>query len=985
MNLASDFEVQFSGFHDLMKFRVREILLVSSLYDAFVLEEDGRLAERIFSEYLDLNLHFIPRIYKVSTAEEALRALQNQAFDLVITMARISDMNPIEFGQRVKEMDPEKPVVLLTYDVIDPVLLEKIREVKSIDKVFYWSGESKILLAIIKYVEDLKNVPYDAPAGVQVILIIEDSPKFYSLFLPYIYTEIMTQTRLLISDGVNDLHRMLRMRARPKILMAESLEDGLNIYEAYKHNLLGIISDVRFPNQGVLDAQAGLLLAEKVKSEVSDLPILLQSSDDKARQRAEQLNATYLNKSSPNLGLELKNFILHNFGFGEFIFRHQDGTEICRARNLTEFTSKIPTIPIESLEYHARRNHISIWLRARTEFELADELRPIQVSDFSDAEEMRNFILKALQRRIDQLQLGVIKDFGSSQYYADNTFIRIGSGSLGGKGRGLAFINALLANSAAFGKFPDIDIKTPQTFVLGTEVFEEFMEMNNLQEFAVNCRDEEKIAARFLDGKFPANITHDLFALLEKISYPLAVRSSSLLEDSQLLPFAGMYRTYMIPNNHVDLRVRAGQLLDAIRLVYASVYFQNPKEYVKNSGFRIEEEKMAVIIQQVAGVHYGQSFYPVISGVAQSYNFYPISHMKPEDGIVHLAMGLGKIITDGEQIYRFSPAYPQMNLPYSSALEYVKNSQSSYLTLDIGKPGLKVQLDENFSLKKLEISEAENDGTLFFIGSSYSPEDGRIQDSLHINGPRVITFANILKYNIFPLSDLLQNLLSLGKTAFGTHVEIEFAINLYKKNTKKPEFYILQIRPMIAGNENYEVSVDSMDPRTSLCFSNHAIGNGIFRNIFDLIYVKPEDFDISKSDRIAMELDELNQSLDEEQRNYILLGFGRWGTADPWLGIPVEWHNISQAKVLIETSLGDFNIEPSSGSHFFHNLISLRLGYFSIRKMGETEHISWDWIRRQPAYRETKFLRHLRFEHPFVVKIDGRTSTGLILKPNGQI
>ncbi len=982
MTITHDFEPQFSGFHDLMKFRVREILLVSSLYDAFVLEEDGRLAERIFSEYIDLNLHYIPRITKVTSAEEAFNALKRQSFDLVITMARISDMNPIEFGRKVKEYDPDKIVVLLTYDIMDPILLKNIRRVKSIDKIFYWTGESKILLAIIKFTEDMKNVEKDARAGVQVILVIEDSPKYYSMFLPSIYAEIMTQTRKLISDGVNDLHRMLRMRARPKILMAETFEEGIKYYEKNMHNLLGIISDVRFPRNGVLDKEAGFILARKVKAEVPDLPILLQSTNPQSQAKAEKCSATFLNKNSPNLILELRNFMLSHFGFGDFVFRYPDGTEIDRVKNLSEFAERIQSIPAASLNFHASRNHISIWLRARTEFELADELRPKQVSDFGNVEELRNYIFKAAQNLLIRLQMGVIKDFGSLQIYKDNSFIRLGSGSLGGKGRGIAFINSMLANTKIFEKYQNIEIKTPQTFVLGTEVFEEFLEINHLQEFAVTADDDDAIAKRFLQGSFPARIRDNLSSMIGKIEYPLAVRSSSLLEDSQLLPFAGMYRTYMIPNNHPDSQVRLQQALDAIRLVYASAFYRDPKEYVRNTDYRIEEEKMAVIIQQMAGIQFGDTFYPVISGVAQSYNFYPFSHLRPEDGIAHLGLGLGKIIVDGEHIYRFSPAFPHTNPPFGSPLEFVNNSQNSYYALSLARPQIQIQKDEMFSLNKLNISRAEKDGTLFYVGSSYSPQDETIQDTLAIKGPRVITFANILKYDIFPLADILTDLLKLGKNAFGTHVEVEFAINLYKSQDRKPEFYILQIRPMVANNENSEVSIEDVAAKELLCWSDHAVGNGIFKELHDLIYIDPEKFDIAKSDHIAREVEELNHLCEEERRNYILMGFGRWGTADPWLGIPVDWHQISRAKVLIESNLGSFKIEPSLGSHFFHNLVSLRLGYFHIKENGANEGIAWNWIKSQSTVRLTEHLAHVRFNKPLIVKIDGRTSRGVIYRPD---
>lgn len=981
MSMNADYEPQFSGFHDLMKFRVKEILLVSSLYDAFVLEEDGRLSERIFSEYVDLNLRFIPRIKRVSTAEHAFEVLKKKKFDLIITMTRIADMNPLEFGKRVKELEPDLPVILLTFENLDPRFLEKIRQERSIDNVFYWAGDTKILLAIIKYVEDKINVEEDCKAGVQVILIIEDNPLFYSMFLPIIYTEIMTQTRNLISEGVNDLHRLLRMRARPKILLAETYEEAIEIYEANKQNLLGIISDIRFPRSGELDPNAGFILVQKVRSEVPDLPVLLQSNEDKYADMARGYGAFFLNKNSENLLSELRQFILWNFGFGDFVFRYPDGREIGRARNLMEFEKMIRLIPEESLEYHSVRNHISIWLRARTEFELANDIRPKKVSDFRNINELRNYIANAIRRLINKNQFGVVTDFGHSKLDLDNAFIRLGNGSLGGKGRGIAFMNALLAQTNFDEKYPRVKIKIPHTFAICTEVFEEFVEKNDLLNFAINVNDDLAIARKFKSCELPVAIVKDLRTLLEKVTYPLAVRSSSVLEDSPTMPFAGLYKTYMIPNNHPDINVRLRQLSDAIKLVYASVYYKAPKEYVRNTAYRIEEEKMGVIIQQLGGEKYGEHFYPVVSGVAQSYNYYPTSQLRPEDGIVHMALGLGKSVVDGEKIYRFSPAYPGKNQPYSSPAEFLKKSQSHFYALHLANTAVELDLDEEITLRQLDLSCAEEDGVLYFVGSSYSVNDQAIRDTLAHPGPRVVTFANILKYGIFPLSEILMDLLELGKKSFGTHVEIEFALNLYREKRRLPSFLFLQIRPLVAGGESAEVVLDSIPQEEVFCASEHALGNGVYKELYDLVYVDPETFNSAQSRQIAREIEWINQQFIQENRNYVLIGFGRWGTADPWLGIPVKWDQVSQARVLVESSLDHFSVEPSQGSHFFHNLVSLRLGYLHINRFGDQEFIIWPWLKRQPIFRKTEHVCHVRFSSPVIVKIDGRSSRGVILKP----
>ncbi|MEN8153352.1 MAG: PEP/pyruvate-binding domain-containing protein [Acidobacteriota bacterium] len=980
-DLSTDYEPQFGIFHDLIKFRVREILLVSSYYDAFILEEDGRLSERIFSEYVDLNLRFIPRIVRVSSAAEALKVLEKSSFDLVITMTRLADMDPLEFGEKVKQIIPGLPVVLLTYDWVPTDNLIKFRDSGMIDKVFYWTGDTKILLAIIKFVEDLKNVDNDIKLGVRIILVIEDSPRYYSLFLPLIYSEIMTQTRSLISEGVNDLHRMLRMRARPKILLAETYEQGKIIYKKYKNNLLGVISDVRFPRKGDIDINAGFKFAKKIKSEIPDLPFLLQSSNPANREIAYNKGLDFLNKYSSNLLEDLQIFIMNNFGFGDFIFRDITGKELGRAANLHQFIKMIDIVPDESLEFHAGKNHISIWLRARTEFETAEILRPIKVTDFDNISGIRRFIKNEIQKLIAKNQYGVITDFGHVKFDSENSFVRLGSGSLGGKARGIAFINAMLAKKKLDSLFEGVEIKTPHTFVVCSEIYEQFIKENNLQKFAIKENNNEKIAKKFLRAKLPVEIVKDLKTLLDNINYPMAVRSSSLLEDSQLLPFAGLYSTYMLPNNNPEKKKNLKQLTDAIKLVFASVFFKDPKEYVKNTNFRIEEEKMAVIIQQIVGHEYRNKFYPVFSGVAQSYNFYPISHMEPEDGVVQLALGLGPIIVEGGQVYRFSSKYPQMNPPFSSASEFHKKSQYYFYGLDLSDKNLEIFNGEKFSLKQYSLDESEKDGTLFFVASTFSTQDNAVKDTIAVKGPRIVTFANILKYNIFPLSDILNEILKIGRESFGSHIEIEFAVNLYKGKERKPEFNLLQIRPMVTAGEKIEIEEEKLKKEEIICSSVHPLGNGRINDLSDIVFINPEKFDISKSRTIASEIGNINNKLMDEGKRYILIGFGRWGTSDPWLGIPVEWHQICGAKVIIESNIRDFKIDPSQGSHFFHNMISLQMGYFHINDSLKDEFINWNWLMEQKPYNETSFIKHIRTEVPFPVLIDAKSSRGVVLKP----
>lgn len=984
MALYTDFQRSFSGFHNLMRYRVREILLVSSLYDAFVLEEDRGLSEVIFSQYIDLNLRFVPRITRVSSAEEALQAMQTRTFDVVLTMARLSDMDPEEFGRRVKEMDPQKPVILLTTEVLSPDLLARFRRARSIDKIFYWLGDSKILLAIIKYVEDYGNVASDAAAGVQVILLVEDNPKFYSMFLPMMYTEVMTQTQTLISESINDYQRLLRMRARPKILLAETYEEAMEIFEAYRQNVLGIVSDIAFPREGAVDNEAGYRLLGVTKTEVPDLPVLLQSDNLTDRDSVLSHNAHFLDKNSPNLLQDLRSFIMMNLGFGDFVFRDPDGVEIARAPNLQEFERLLYEVPPESVEYHARRNHISIWLRARTEFDLADELRPKKVSDFSSVKAMVDYLAEAVGNLLERNRAGNITDLSSYTKGADIAFIRIGSGSLGGKARGIAFVNAILSRSDIPERYEGVYIRTPMTFVVCTDAYEAFLAENDLQRFAIETDDDAEIARVFVEAMLPEDIELHLRKIVEQVEMPLAVRSSSVLEDSQNLPFAGLYATYMLPNNHPDVEVRLKQLADAVKMVYASVFYQAPKEYVRNTYYRIEEEKMAVIVQELAGEQHGDIFYPVVSGVGQSHNFYPTEPIKPSDGLCHVALGLGKTIVDGENIYRFSPRFPKRNPPYSSTGEFLKMSQSHFYALDLSRTDIEVEADEGFSLRRLDLPRAEEDGTLFYVASTFSRHDGRIRNTIAVEGPRILTFANILKNRIVPLSDILTELLELGKASFGTDVEIEFALNIHgTREQASAQFFFLQIRPMVVGRETVEVSTENVDADHVVAVSNQAMGNGLFEEIYDLVYVDPDRFDVGRSVEVAREVGQLNRKLAEENRRCILIGFGRWGTSDRWLGIPVDWGQISSAQVIVESDLGEFRVDPSQGSHFFHNLISLRLGYFHIRGGRSEEYILWDWIRDLPVAEETHFVRHVRLDRPFSAKIDGRSSRGVILKPDG--
>lgn len=976
-----DLKARFSGVHDLIKFRVTEILLISTVYDGFVLEEDGGLAEQIYHQFSDLSLPFIPRIHRVSGQEEALEELATRPIHLIITMSRISDMESFEFEKSIKAAYPDIPIVMLSYDRLTPDMIAIIRNHPCIDRAFHWSGDSKILLAIIKYIEDAKNVEEDSKQGVQVILLVEDSPIYYSRILPIIYTEILTQTRHLLLHAMNVNHGLLRIRLRPKILLAESYEEAMSIIYTYRNNLLGVISDVRFPKDGAINPTAGFELARQVRALISNFPVLLQSEEIQHAAQARAINVHFLDKNSPNLLHELRTFILENYGFGPFVFRYPDGRAIDEASDITNLERIIRDLPEESLYYHAVNNHFSRWFRARTEFEVADKLRLVDATDVYNIADIRTYILNVLNAYFQRYQSGVILDFeGLSKKDMENAFIKLGTGSLGGKARGIAFINSMITKAFLTDKYEDIKVKVPRSFVICSDIFEKFIEDNNLYNFTAQAPAEEVIAQEFVKCDLPPSIQENLRVLTQVITCPLAVRSSSILEDSRVLPFAGIYKTYIVPNSHANPEIRYKQLCDAVKLVYASVFYAAPMQYAGNADIRIEEEKMAVLIQELVGESYGDRYYPAISGVAQSYNFYPYYPMTPEEGTVSLALGLGKSIVEGEQVYRFSPDHPKMNPLFASPEDYLKKSQNGFYALNL-KTSAETALcaDDACNYEKLPISQADADQSLDYVGSTYSPENDCIYDNVNQPGPKLVTFAPILKYNRLPLTSIIKDFLNLGKQAFSANIEIEFAVNIPKDKNKPKEFYFLQIRPMVVGREAVQVKID--DRRDAWCFSHRTIGNGFYSNIHDIIFVDPETFKLQDSDQIASEIGELNSLLFKEGRRCILIGFGRLGTSDRWLGIPLTWAQMSQARIVVEADRKELRPEPSLGSHFFHNLTATNMGYFHIQYENDAEaQLDWEWLLQQTVWKQTKYVKLVRRDEPFLVKIDGRNFNGIIYK-----
>ncbi|MCB0750823.1 MAG: histidine kinase, partial [Ignavibacteriae bacterium] len=944
-----------------MKYKIRDILLVSSLYDNYLFEEDGRLYELIREEYHTLNLSHTPEITHVTTGVEGIELVRGKnSFDLIITTMHIEDMHVTDFAKRVKKVDPEMPIVLLAYDNQERKEIKHSPDSHVFDRFFIWQGDYRLLMGIIKYIEDKKNIEHDTSVvGVQAIILVEDDVKFYSTYLPLIYTQVFKQSQRLISEGVNTSHRFLRMRARPKILLCTTYEEAWDYFTKYQKFILGIISDVNFPHEGVKDPEAGLKFAKKVKELQDDIPILLQSSQAAHASMAEEIQATFLQKTSPTLLADLKNFLISNFGFGDFVFKIPDGTEVGRAKNLKALGEQLAIISDESILYHSERNHFSNWLKARTEFWLARHFRPKKISDFNSVNELRNDLISNIKYYQELRQRGTVTEFDRETFDPKNSFARIGGGSMGGKARGLGFINSLITNYDIEDKFDGVEIYVPSAVVLATEVFDSFMEENNLLNFSLSASDDKVIISNFLEAeKFPSDVILKLIEFLNLIKTPLAVRSSSLLEDSQFQPFAGVYQTYMIPNKDADLDVRLDELLQTIKLVYASTFVQKAKDYLKATSYRLEEEKMAVIIQKLVGSQHSERFYPDISGVAKSYNFYPIAPQTSQDGIALVALGLGKTVVEGGNTVRFCPKYPKHLMQFFSSKEITKHAQQDFFALNVeGKLYTGTNEMPNNLVAKYNLTVSEKDNTLFYTGSTYSPENDAVYDGISRPGTRVVTFAPILKHNIFPLPQILELILNFGTYGMGTQVEIEFALNMSLPKGELKEFAILQMRPMVMTREASNIEFDNVEKERIICSSKKVLGDGIYDNIYDVIVVNRDTFERSKSQEIAYEISKINSKLVKEERPYILIGVGRWGSTDPWLGIPVTWDQISGASIIVESGFKDFSVTPSQGSHFFHNITSFGIGYFTNETEDEESYIDWDWLTKKEPIEEFKYTK----------------------------
>jgi len=979
-----DAERLFERFENLMPFQVHDILLVSSLYDSFILREDGRLNELLIDESLELNLQQIPGITQVSSGAEALALARAQPrFNLIVTNLEVGDMDAAQLAHKVKAAGLDVPVVVLAYDYREIKNFLARSPVSDLEGVFLWQGNIRILISIVKYIEDKRNVLHDTRTiGVPVILVVEDNIRYYSSFLPALYTELITQSRRVIREGLNVAHKLVRMRARPKILLASNYEDAVREVLKYRDYLLGVVSDIEFPLGGELSTEAGFELARMVRKTVPDVPIVLQSSRTEFRAPAHAEGFSFLRKRSPTLLRDLRRFLTEQAGFGDFVFRLPDNTEVARAADLNELEERLAEVPLESIAYHSERNHFSRWLRARTEFALAQKLRPRKVSDFPTVEDLRHDLIESIaEYRSEQSQV-LIGDFNPSTFKStDNYFLRIGGGSLGGKARGLAFVRHLLHDNRVARRFPGVRIAVPPSVVLATDIFDRFLSENNLLDFAMNATDDAEILQRFLAASLPASLRDQLLAFLSEVHYPLAVRSSSLLEDSQYQPFTGVYETFMLGNQDSDLVIRLEQLMEAIKRVYASTFSVHAKAYVRATPYRLEEEKMAVILQQVVGTIHDKRFYPDFSGVVRSHNFYPVPPMSFADGIAAVALGLGRAVVDGGKCLTFCPRYPRNLVQFSSVEDILANSQREFWALDLGHAGR--GRDPLADLRELRfgLEAAESDGTLHNLGSTYSLDNNVIYDGLSRPGTRIVSFAPVLKHGVFPLAAILEQLIRIGEDAFGRPVEAEFAVCLPKNPADSAEFGFLQIRPLVLSREGEELRMEDVSPERLVCHSTKALGNGRIEDLRDLVVVDFHRFERGRSQEVAEGVAHLNAKLSELGTPYMLIGVGRWGSNDPWLGIPVEWDEISGARVIIEAGFRDFRVTPSQGSHFFQNLTAFQVGYLTVNPDAGEGFVDWRWLEAQPAVEERGCVRHLRFDKPLVVVMNGRTSQGMIFKP----
>ena len=970
-----------TSFASLMNKRIYNILLIATKYDAFMLEDDGRVDEQIFNEYTSLNLSYPPRFTHVTTEAEALAELSSREYGLIICMPNMDHSDIFATANEIKRRYPEIPIVVLTPFSKEVSKRVANEDLSAIDYVFSWLGNSELLLAIIKLIEDKMNAPDDTKSvGVQIILLVEDSIRFYSSALPHLYKFVLEQSQEFSKEALNAHQQNLRMRGRPKILLARTYEEAIDIFETYKNNTLGIVSDMSFMHDGRKDQFAGYKFGQYVRRTGLIVPFILESSEDNNSVYAHELNASFIRKNSKSYPQDLRKEIMDNFGFGDFvIINPQTKKEIMRIKDLKDLQNKVFLIPDDSLVYHLSRNHFSRFFYSRAMFPPAEVLKDVDVSDYSNMDEARQLIFDLIVQYRRMKNSGVVAIYQKDRYDEYSNFARIGDGSLGGKGRGLAFIGTMIKRNPQLDT-DNFSINIPKTVVICTDIFDEFMESNKLYPLALSDIDDEQILKYFLRASLPSRLIEDLMAFFDVVHGPIAVRSSSLLEDSHYQPFAGIYSTYMVPKieeKYEMLRV----LSDAVKAVYASVFYRDSKAYMTATSNLIDQEKMAVVLQEVIGTKYGNRYYPMISGVTRSLNFYPIGDEKAEDGIVNLALGLGKYIVDGGQTLRFSPRHPHSILQLSTLDFALRETQTQFYALDLNNLTQTFSVDDAFNLLKLTVKDADEDGALRYIVSTFDPMDQVIRDGYYPGGRKIISFVNILQHDVFPLADTIDKILKISQEEMGRAVEIEFAVKTNPDDFHQATLYLLQIRPIVDSKEVMDEDLSVVKKEDTILQSTSVLGHGIVNDVTDVIYVKTGAFNSSNNPQIAREIEKMNRQFSDTEKNYVLVGPGRWGSSDPWLGIPVKWPHISNARVIVECGLKDYRIDPSQGTHFFQNLTSFGVGYFTINPFKNDGWFDEAYLDAIPALEETEFLRHVRLDRPMVIKMDGRRSLGVVLKP----
>lgn len=968
-------------FANLMNKRIYNVLLIATKYDAFMLEDDGRVDEQIFNEYTSLSLRYPPRFTQVTTEEEALNELKNRNFELIICMPNMDNRDIFAAATEIKVHYPNIPIVVLTPFSKEVSKRMANEDLSAIDYVFSWLGNSELLLAIIKLIEDKMNAPDDtASVGVQIILLVEDSVRFYSSALPHLYKFVLEQSQMFAKEALNEHQSMLRMRGRPKIKLARTYEEAVRIFDQYRDNMLGIISDMSFMRDGAKDPYAGYKFGQYVRKTGLIIPLVLESSESSNAVYAKELNASFIDKNSKSYPQDLRASIMRRFGFGDFvIIDPHTKQEIMHIKDLKDLQKKVFQIPDDSLVFHLSRNHFSRFFYSRAIFPPAEVLKHVDVSDYKDMNEARQLIFDLIVQYRRMKNSGVVAVYQKDRFDEYSNFARIGDGSLGGKGRGLAFIGAMVK------RYPKLEhenfmVTIPKTVVVCTDIFDEFMETNGLYPVALSDNDDETILRYFLRASLPSMLIEDLMAFFDVVKGPIAVRSSSLLEDSHYQPFAGIYSTYMVPKieeKYDMLRT----VSDAIKAVYASVFFRDSKAYMTATSNLIDQEKMAVVLQEVVGSRYGDHFYPTLSGVARSLNFYPIGNEKAEDGIANIALGLGKYIVDGGQTLRFSPRHPHNILQMSTMDLALRETQTRFYALDLKNLAERFSVDDAFNLLKLSVKDADADGALRYIVSTFDPYDQIIRDGYYPGGRKILSFCNILQHDVFPLASTLDYLLGIGQKEMGRPVEIEFAVNIDQADPKRATFYLLQIRPIVDNKEVMDEDLSLVRNEDTLLSSTSVLGHGVVGDVYDVVYVKTGSFNSANTQAIAYEIERINRGFTDREEGYVLVGPGRWGSSDPWLGVPVKWPHISNARVIVECGLENYRVDPSQGTHFFQNLTSFGVGYFTINPFKGDGWFDEAFLNAQPAVEETDFLRHVRFEQPIVIKMDGKRSLGVVMKP----